>query len=293
MKICNELLENYKLKKIINIENINIYLLKTKNKNNISGVVLLKDLIDKGLAAVQEIDDSGRVNTVRVINNSNQDLLLLSGDILEGAKQNRMIMEHVIIKKNSSLAVSVSCVERNRWNYRTHKNFHPADIKISPKIRATKDEYSKNRYTENIQNKIWDDIDKISSKAKMNYFSSDYCEFKDLYNDLDNDKAKNTIENTDFNAYIVEGVGKVFFEYFFSNKLAKSSLLKSIPSYLCDQDGNNLNDIKVLDLSMLKNSQWYELDSIGLGKSFSTDADNLGKAIIYKDEIAHLYFYFK
>ena len=74
---------------------------------------------------------------------------------------------------------------------------------------------------------------------------------------------------------------------------AMSSLLKSIPSYLCDQDGNNLNDIKVLDSSMLKNYQWHESDNIGLGKSFSTDADNLGKPIIYKDEIAHLYFYFK
>ena len=44
---------------------------------------------------------------------------------------------------------------------------------------------------------------------------------------------------------------------------------------------------------MLKNYQWHESDNIGLGKSFSTDADNLGKPIIYKDEIAHLYFYFK
>ena len=160
-------------------------------------------------------------------------------------------MENVIIKKNSSLEVKVSCVERNRWNYRKNKHFQPADIKITPKIRATKDEYSKNRYTENIQNKIWDDIDKISSKSKMNYFSSDYCEFKDLYNNLDYDKEKNIIENTDFNAYLVEGAGKVF-EYFFSNKLAKNSLLKSIPSYLCDQDENNLNEIKVLDLSELK-----------------------------------------
>ena len=62
-----------------------------------------------------------------------------------------MIMENVIIKKNSSLEVKVSCVERNRWNYRKNKHFQPADIKITPKIRATKDEYSKNRYTENIQ----------------------------------------------------------------------------------------------------------------------------------------------
>ena len=99
MKICDNLLNDFKLKKIINIENINIYLLKTKNKNNIAGIALLKDLIDKGLAEIQEIDDSGRVDTVRVINNSNQDLLLLSGDILEGAKQNRMIMERYNKKK--------------------------------------------------------------------------------------------------------------------------------------------------------------------------------------------------
>ena len=293
MKICHKLLDNYKLKKIINIENINIYLLKTNNKSNISGISILKDLIDKKRAFVKEVDDVGKVDTVLVINNSNQDLLLLSGEILEGAKQNRMIMENVIIKKNSSLEVKVSCVERNRWNYRKNKHFQPADIKITPKIRATKDEYSKNRYTENIQNKIWDDIDKISSKSKMNYFSSDYCEFQNLYNNLDYDKEKIIIENTDFNAYLVEGAGKVFFEYFFSNKLAKNSLLKSIPSYLCDQDGNNLNEIKVLDLSELKNSQWYEVNSLGLGKNFSSDEGNLGKAIIYKDEIVHLYFYFK
>ena len=56
MKICDNLLNGFKLKKIINIENINIYLLKTKNTTNISGIALLKDLIDKGLAAVQEID---------------------------------------------------------------------------------------------------------------------------------------------------------------------------------------------------------------------------------------------
>ena len=44
-------------------------------------------------------------------------------------------------------------------------------------------------------------------------------------------------------------------------------------------------DYQPEDLSLLKNSQWYELASIGLGKSFSTDESNLGKAIIYKDEI--------
>ena len=49
----------------------------------------------------------------------------------------------------------------------------------------------------------------------MNYFSSDYCEFKNLYNNLDYDKEKNIIENTDFNAYLVEGAGKVFLNIFF------------------------------------------------------------------------------
>ena len=125
----------------------------------------------------------------------------------------------------------------------------------------------------------------------MNYFSSDYCEFKNLHNNLDNDKAKNIIENADFNAYLVEGVGKVFFEYFFSNKLAKSSLLKSIPSYLCDQDGNNLNDINVLDLSVLKNSQWHELESVGMGKSFYVFYNSIYFFLHYLHLLQDCYFF--
>ena len=53
-----------------------------------------------------------RVDRVKIINNSFYDLLLLSGDILEGAKQNRMIMENVIIKSKNNLEVPVSCVEK-------------------------------------------------------------------------------------------------------------------------------------------------------------------------------------
>ena len=69
--------------------------------------------------------------------------------------------------------------------------------------------------------------------------------------------------------------------------------IKSYSSCLFDQDGTNLNEIKVLDLIIFKNSQWHELASIGLGKSFSTDQGNLRKAIFVKIKIAHLYFYFK
>ncbi len=293
MKICSNLLNDYKLKKIINIGNINIYLLKTNcNKNNLD-LGLLKDLIEINKASVKEINDNGRIDRVLVANDSDKDLLLISGDILEGAKQNRMIMENIIINKKSKVEVPVSCVERNRWNYYENKNFHVSDIKISPKIRSSKDELIKNKYTESIQSKIWDDIEKISLKSNIRYFSSNYCDIKDLHSDLDYDNAKNIIENTNFNAYFVEGVGNVFFEYFYNNKLAKSSLVKSIPSYLCDQDGSNLYNVKILDLNLIKDSKWIEFSNIGLGKSYTTNERNLGKAILYMEEVAHLYFYFK
>ena len=51
-----------------------------------------------GSSLVKELDSNERVDRIEVHNNSFYDLLLLSGDIIEGAKQNRMIMDNIIIK---------------------------------------------------------------------------------------------------------------------------------------------------------------------------------------------------
>ena len=167
MKICKNLLSHYTPKKLLNLQNINIYLLSIKSEGSIKGMRLLDELINSNTALVKELDHNERIDRVKIYNNSFYDLLLLSGDIIIGAKQNRMIMDNTIIKSKNNLEVPVSCVEKNRWHYQSNRNFNASDIKISPKIRASKDRFYENDYTNSIQGKIWDDIEKISKNQTI------------------------------------------------------------------------------------------------------------------------------
>lgn len=293
MKICKNLLSHYTLKKLLNLQNINIYLLSIKSEGSIKGMRLLDELINSNTALVKELDHNERIDRVKIYNNSFYDLLLLSGDIIIGAKQNRMIMDNTIIKSKNNLEVPVSCVEKNRWHYQSNRNFNASDIKISPKIRASKDRFYENDYTNSIQGKIWDDIEKISKKSNYNSSSRNYCDFIQKDNNFEKKEYEKKINNSSFNAYIVEGVGKVFFEYFFSEKIAKKSLLKSIPSYLIDQDNINLNETKVLDLNLLRYSEWKKTNNIGSGSSYAVNEKNSGKAIVFNNKMVHLYYYFE
>ena len=68
--------------------------------------------------------------------------------------------------------------------------------------------------------------------------------------------------------------------------------MKVIPSFLLDQDNINLDENKILNISILKNSIWEEETSVGDGIHYTVYKENLGKAVLFNNQIAHLYFYF-
>jgi hypothetical protein len=79
--------------------------------------------LDKAIAGgrveVQE-KDGGDVNRVRVRNNSDGHVFGLAGEIITGAKQNRMLERDVLLPPNSGwLELPVYCVEHGRWHGET------------------------------------------------------------------------------------------------------------------------------------------------------------------------------
>ncbi len=75
------------------------------------------DAIEKNLIRVAEVSDSGTVQTISVENLSDQDVLLVEGETLEGAKQNRTLNTTVLIASHSKINIPVSCVEAGRWRH--------------------------------------------------------------------------------------------------------------------------------------------------------------------------------
>jgi ARG and Rhodanese-Phosphatase-superfamily-associated Protein domain len=66
---------------------------------------------------VTEVSESGSVPELRVTNNLDERVLLIDGQELIGAKQNRILNTDVLVPAKQSLNLPVSCVEQGRWGY--------------------------------------------------------------------------------------------------------------------------------------------------------------------------------
>ncbi|HXG43310.1 MAG TPA: DUF6569 family protein [Gemmatimonadales bacterium] len=72
-----------------------------------------------GLLEITEVSDGGTVNAVRATNRADQPVLVLDGEELVGARQNRIANVSVLIAARSTVRLPVSCVEQRRWAWRT------------------------------------------------------------------------------------------------------------------------------------------------------------------------------
>ena len=82
--------------------------------------VLLDEAMAAGTVTIKEKGD-GTVPELVAINVSDSEILVLDGDCLLGAKQDRMVNRSLILPGKSETAIPVSCVERGRWRTRSDK----------------------------------------------------------------------------------------------------------------------------------------------------------------------------
>jgi len=101
--------------------------------------LLLDEALAEGLMEVVEVDKEGSVPELKVNNKSRQMILILDGEELVGAKQNRIINTTILVQGRSSLVIPVSCVEQGRWSY-DGPRFHSQERMMSSNLRAMKTE---------------------------------------------------------------------------------------------------------------------------------------------------------
>jgi ARG/rhodanese/phosphatase superfamily protein len=84
---------------------------------------------------ITEVSEAGSVPFLKVVNEADQPLLLLDGEELIGAKQNRILNTTVLVAAHAEVTIPVSCVEQGRWGYRG-RQFRPGDASLFASIRA-------------------------------------------------------------------------------------------------------------------------------------------------------------
>jgi hypothetical protein len=124
----------------------------------------LEEAIAEGTIQVTEVSAEGHVPELRVKNSGGTPVLILDGEELVGAKQNRIVNVSILVAP-LEIVIPVSCVEAGRWGY-SRPGFAAAGRVLNPEIRHRKAEavtrnLKERRARSADQRAVWDGVDKM------------------------------------------------------------------------------------------------------------------------------------
>ena len=90
-----------------------------------------------GTLRVTEVSAEGSVPELRVRNFGEVPVLILDGEELIGAKQNRTVNVTILVPPWSEILIPVSCIEAGRWS-RTEADFEAAGRVANPALRSAR-----------------------------------------------------------------------------------------------------------------------------------------------------------
>ena len=129
----------------------------------------MKEAMDKQFLRVTEMTEGGTVPELKVVNRAEKPVLLLDGEELSGAKQNRVLNTTILLREKSETVIPVSCTEHGRWSY-SSAHFEESGHIMSAKLRRVKNASvyenlkSDHSFRSN-QGEVWDEI---ASQAQIN-----------------------------------------------------------------------------------------------------------------------------
>ena len=150
----------------------------------------LDEALDAGAARISEVSESGSVPELCFVNGSAEKILLVDGEELVGARQNRILNLSILVGARQTVVIPVSCVERGRWSYRG-RHFGSARRSLYANARAAKmrDVSTHMRATgsrASDQGRVWADIERKQQALRVD---SPTEAMADLYEARERDTA--------------------------------------------------------------------------------------------------------
>jgi hypothetical protein len=102
------------------------------------------------------------VPTLQLVNGADRAVLLLDGEELVGAKQNRVLNTTVLVAAGARVTIPVSCVEQGRWTWRS-RHFAASDVSLyafarrKKAARVTQSLRAVGRHVSD-QGEVWEDV---------------------------------------------------------------------------------------------------------------------------------------
>ena len=257
--------------------------------------ITMDEAMDRGWLKIKETG-SGQVNFVELRNTGIQMVFLMTGEMISGAKQDRMLKEDVLIPPKSGwIRIPVYCVEHGRWTqvsteFRSEKLLVPNALRQRAKI------------SEN-QSEIWDEI--AASQERMGIMSatgtvrSNYQDKKvenEIHEYIKRLQELPRLSKATIGVVVTTGNRIICFDMFANNGLLQKYWMKLIKSYAMDAltGGKAAIDKRYVEgfIEAIENAQYTSISTPGLGKLVEIDSDfGKGSALVYKSAVVHMDFF--
>lgn len=262
----------------------------------------LEQALDNNLIRITELDTEGRVPELKLDNLGTKSVLIIEGEELVEAKQDRIVNSSFLVAGKTEVVIPVSCVEQGRWNYKS-ESFKSGKRMAHPSLRREyqKDvSYSIRRgdgYRSN-QSRIWNNIAEKSARMKVNAPTGAMADVFDSYED----ELSGFLEEF----HLIEWqVGAVFaingqvlglecfgchdtFKKFF-DKLVKSYALDALDSLKKQQSKSVPPDNARRFVASATKSKGEGHPSIGLGTNITFESRVVsGSALVEGNRVLHI-----
>jgi hypothetical protein len=121
--------------------NLAVYPLYSSTSVADSEVLTLEEGLKAGVLKIEEIsdpngNDHSDVNRLRIHNSSGKTVFLMSGEIVQGGKQDRVIAQDLTLAPGTTTVdLPVFCVEPGRWSLARHDDFNSPQFAAPPAVK--------------------------------------------------------------------------------------------------------------------------------------------------------------
>jgi hypothetical protein len=148
-------------------ENLRLYPIRAKDNfkkefRDVGNYMALKDAMISKKIKITENKEGASVNELTIENISQDTIIIITGEIIKGGKQDRIIDKDVLLKpKSGKVKIPVFCVESGRWSGRDKdaENFNAHYSVGTMSLRKVVEKDAD-------QQKVWSKVDEINTKNK-------------------------------------------------------------------------------------------------------------------------------
>jgi hypothetical protein len=262
----------------------------------------LEQALEEKLIQITELDTQGSVPELKLKNSGKKSVLVIEGEELVGAKQNRIVNSSFLIAGKTEVVLPVSCVEQGRWRYKSEifesgkkmmhaslRREHQEDVKFSLKH---------GRGYQSDQSRIWNNISEKSARMNVESPTHAMADVYESYEDKLSDYLKNfqliewqvgAVFAIDGRVVGLEGFGchdtfKRFFE-----KLVKSYALDALDSRDTSGKESVPPDHARRFITSATKSKGKRHPSIGFGTNVTFESGTAsGSALVEGHRLLHL-----